>query len=179
MKVQVIGNLGGDAEVRNENGIRFVSMSIADTRRRRKEDGTYDETTTWVSATLNGDGGNLLQYLKQGTKVMVYGDAELRQYHSEKQRRLVPGIKVFVRDLEIISTLHDDVPRTLYDADGIAHQVGKFFFIDEFKAKRSAVPLLDVRGRRYICDKGWVSPVRDTTAPAGESEKPISNDEAF
>ena len=44
-KLEVIGNLGADAEVKVENGKKFVSLSIADTRRRKKADGTTEEKT--------------------------------------------------------------------------------------------------------------------------------------
>ena len=69
MKLTVMGNLGGDAELRSENGKQFVSMSIASTETFQKGDGTKEERTQWISATLNGDGGKLLPYLKKGTKV--------------------------------------------------------------------------------------------------------------
>lgn len=152
MKVSVIGNLGSDAEVRNENGVKFVSLSIADTRRRRKENGEQVETTQWVSATINGDGGALLPYLKKGVRVYIYGDAELRQYHSEKERRLVAGIKVYVRDLDIVSVHRDEVPRDLYDADGVAHRVAKYYYTPDVNGV-----LYDKAGRCYNAVNGWVA----------------------
>lgn len=167
MKIFVIGNLGSDAEVKNESGVKFVSFSVADTRRRKKENGEVVETTSWVSATINGDGGNLLPYLKKGTKVSIYGDGEVRQYHSEKERRLVAGVKVFVRDLEIISTYRDDVPRELYDRDGVAIRVAKYYYA----ADCAASELYDRNGNAFTVDKGWVAPyvapaTNDNGAPA-------------
>lgn len=132
-KLEVIGNLGADAEVKTENGHKFVSMSIADSRRRKKEDGSYEEKTTWVSATINGDGGELLKYLVKGAKVWAMGDMEVRTYHSEKQHALVAGVKMFVRDIQLISTNVDEVPRDLYDKDGLAHKVGKYYYCDTAK----------------------------------------------
>ena len=152
MKVSVIGNLGSDAEVRNENGVKFVSLSIADTRRRRKENGEQVETTQWVSATINGDGGALLPYLKKGVRVYIYGDAEIRQYHSEKERRLVAGIKVYVRDLEIVSVHRDEVPRDLYDTDGVAHRVAKYYYTPDVNGV-----LYDKAGKCYNAVNGWVT----------------------
>ena len=159
-RLEVIGNLGADAEVKTENGKKFVSLSIADTRRRKKADGTIQESTMWVSATINGDGGELLKYLVKGTKVCAIGDMEVRMYHSEKQRALVAGVKMFVRDIQLISTNVDDVPRDLYDADGVAHHVTKHFYCDTAKKKE----LYNRSGEVFTCDKqGWVTKQAVTT----------------
>ena len=168
-KLEVIGNLGADAEVKVENGKKFVSLSIADTRRRKKADGTTEEKTMWVSATINGDGGELMKYLVKGVKVWATGDMEVRTYHSEKQRCLVAGVKMFVRDIQLISTNVDDVPRDLYDKDGVAHRVTKHFYCDTAKEKQ----LYNRAGEGFTVDKqGWVAKVveQDAVNPDGEQD---------
>lgn len=156
----IVGNLGADAEIKRENGREFVSFSIANTERHRKEDGTYVEKTTWVSATLNGNGGNLFQYLKKGAKVYAYGDYSVRMFHSEKQRALVAGVNLYVRDIELISTNVDAIPRDLYDEDGIACRVAKYYWVEN-KVK---CQLYDRNGTPYMVDaKGFVWPI-DTSA---------------
>ena len=168
-KLEVIGNLGADAEVKVENGKKFVSLSIADTRRRKKADGTTEEKTMWVSATINGDGGELMKYLVKGVKVWASGDMEVRTYHSEKQRCLVAGVKMFVRDIQLISTNVDDVPRDLYDEDGVAHRVTKHFYCDTAKKKQ----LYNRTGECFNVDKqGWVAKVveQDAVNPDGEQD---------
>lgn len=153
-RLEVIGNLGADAEVKTENGKQFVSLSIADTRRRKKADGTIQEYTMWVSATINGDGGELLKYLVKGAKVCAIGDMDVRVYHSEKQRALVAGLKMFVRDIQLISTNVDDVPHDLYDAEGVAHHVTKYFFCDTACGKE----LYNRSGEMFNCNNtGWVT----------------------
>ena len=79
IKLSIIGNLGADAEVKNHNGKEFVSFRVAHTDR-FTQDGQTKETTTWVSCILNGNGGNLLPYLKKGTKVFCHGDFSIRLY---------------------------------------------------------------------------------------------------
>lgn len=151
----IVGNLGADAEVKRENGREFVSFSIANTERHRKSDGSYEEKTTWVSATLNGNGGNLLQYLKKGAKVYAYGDYSVRMFHSEKQRALVAGVNLYVRDIELISTNVDAVPRDLYDEDGVACRVSKYYWV-EGKVK---CQLFDRNSTPYLVDQnGFVWP---------------------
>lgn len=159
IKFSVIGNLGADAEVKVENGKQFVAISIAHTSARTKEDGTRVETTTWVSATINGDGGRLLPYLKKGVKVYASGDGEPRMYHSEKQRSLVPGLKMYIRDIELINTNTDDIPRELYDADGVAKHVSKWYYVEGFE--NNAGELYDRKGHGYaVAQGGWITPTK-------------------
>lgn len=178
-RLEVIGNLGADAEVKTENGKQFVSLSIADTRRRKKADGTIQESTMWVSATINGDGGELLKYLVKGAKVCAIGDMEVRTYHSEKQRALVAGVKMFVRDIQLISTNVDDVPRDLYDADGIAHHVTKYFFCDTACGKE----LYNRSGEVFTCNNtGWVTrggiPFTDNAVESADSNESTDSAES-
>ena len=141
-------------------------MSIADTRRRKKEDGSCDEKTTWVSATINGDGGELLKYLVKGAKVWAMGDMEVRTYHSEKQRALVAGVKMFVRDIQLISTNVDEVPRELYDREGVAHRVGKFYYCETAKDQ----VLYSRSNDEFTCSPdGWVTkPAAQPTETAAQ-----------
>ena len=118
----------------------------------------------WVSATINGDGGELLKYLVKGAKVCAIGDMEVRTYHSEKQRALVAGIKMFVRDIQLISTNVDDVPRDLYDAGGVAHRVTKHFWCESAKGQE----LFNRSGEIYTADdNGWVT--KQTVTPTSEA----------
>ena len=153
LKLSIIGNLGADAELRKDQGREFISMSIAHTEKRRGEDGTEREVTTWVSATLNGDGGNLLPFLKKGTKVFAYGDCDVRTFHSEKDRCLKAGLKLFIRNIELVGGSSDDVPRDLYDMDGVAHRVTKHYYCQDVRSKS----LFDRGGSEFLVDDaGWV-----------------------
>lgn len=102
LQLQIIGNLGAGAEVRNTNGAQFLTFRVAHTNRYTdRTTGEVRESTTWVSCTMNGDGGNLRQYLKQGTKVYVYGDVSTRLYVSSKDGTQHAGIDCRVRQLEL------------------------------------------------------------------------------
>lgn len=68
LQLEVIGNLGNDAEIKDINGKKYVSFNVAHSE---KHDGV--ESTTWVSVLWYGEGGALTQYLKRGTKVFVRG----------------------------------------------------------------------------------------------------------
>ena len=102
LKLVIIGNLGADAELRNANGAQFLSFRVAHSARwTARNTGEVHDNTTWVSCTLNGDGGNLRPYLKQGTKVFVYGDVSTRIFVSPKDGKQYAGIHCRVRQLEL------------------------------------------------------------------------------
>ena len=102
LKLVISGNLGADAELRNANGAQFISFRVAHSDRwTDRNSGEVHDNTTWVSCTLNGDGGNLRPYLKQGTKVFVYGDVSTRIYVSPKDGKQYAGIDCRVRQLEL------------------------------------------------------------------------------
>ena len=84
-KILIIGNLGGDPEMRYlPSGDAVTSFSVATSRRYRTRDGEQREETEWfrVSAwrrlaeTTN-------QYLSRGSKVYVEGRLRSRTYQTQ------------------------------------------------------------------------------------------------
>lgn len=157
LNLQIIGNLGADAQLHNENGNEFVTFKVAHTDRIVKTNGETEERTQWVSCVLNGRNEKLLPHLLKGQKVFCLGDCTVRTYHSEKQRALVAGINMFVRRVEFVGAKPDSVPRDLYDTDGVAHSVGKFYFSESAKAM-GVTTLYDMANRPYTVVDGWISP---------------------
>lgn len=97
LRLQVIGNLGADAERKEANGRRFVSFRVAHSEKR--SDGT--EVTNWVACAMNGDGGKLIDYLKKGVKVWVEGRPRIRTYSSPKTHQIEAGIDLSVDNVEL------------------------------------------------------------------------------
>lgn len=162
----VIGNLGANAEFHSENGNEFVSFKVAHTDRYKGNDGQDKEETVWVSCVLNGRADKLLQHLTKGTKVCVVGDASVRTYHSKKMQRLVAGVNVFVRQIELIGARPDAVPPYLFDTEGVQHNITKYFFCQDIKNQ----PLFDKDGTEYTVTKdGWVY----LQSPNKQEEKPL------
>lgn len=60
----VIGNLGSDAEVVQSNGKKFVTLSIADSRKFKNADGSEVSQTTWIDAIINDADAPILPYLR-------------------------------------------------------------------------------------------------------------------
>lgn len=83
LTAEIIGNIGNDAEIKEFNGKKYISFSVAHTDRYRSNTGATQETTTWVSVLKYGDGGNLIQYLKKGNKVFVRGALSVKTYQDK------------------------------------------------------------------------------------------------
>lgn len=102
IKLEIIGNLGADAEVKVYNGNKFVSFRVAHTDKWvDQQTGVISTQTTWVSCSLNGDGGKLTSYLKKGTKVFVRGTPNFVVYSSPSTHKMETGVNLFVREVEL------------------------------------------------------------------------------
>lgn len=172
-----IGNLGSDARVVSENGQKFVSFNLAHTDKWTDEAGNEHKTTQWVSCALNGDGGQLLQYLKKGKTVYVSGRGSARVYSSPKERRMVAGLNISVDRIELLGGTSDDVPQYLYTPDGVQLKTLKFYSIGEGTGralgakKDKPVQLLSMNGQPFALDyKGWVWPVTEEAQPQQTEE---------
>ena len=97
LQFTILGNLGADAERKEYNGRPFISFRVAHSEKRL--DGT--EATTWVSCVMNGDGGNVLQYLKRGQKVFVQGRGRVKTYSSPKTHQIEAGLDLSVDRVEL------------------------------------------------------------------------------
>lgn len=163
-KIEVIGNLGADAEVKESNGTKFVTMRIAHTDAYKDEGGNKHEKTVWIDATMNDADSKLLKYLKQGVKVFVRGNASLRVYSSPKDRCMKAGVTVSVREIELVGGSSDDVPRQLIEPNtGALLDVSKHYWINRDNKdmkKDETMMLVDQRGNHYLMGKdGFVKPI--------------------
>jgi single-strand DNA-binding protein len=83
-KVQLIGHLGKDPEIRSfQNGGKAASFSLATSESwKDKETGERKERTEWHRISITNDGlvGVVEKYLKKGAKVYVEGQLETRKW---------------------------------------------------------------------------------------------------
>lgn len=157
LKCEVIGNLGADAQVKGENGKEFISFNMAHTDKWTDEAGTVHEQTQWVSCIINDVNTKVLPYLLKGKTVYVRGDARLRVFSSEKERRMVAGMTVNVREIELLGGSSDEVPRQLLTSDGILIPTYKAYYIDPSMPNKPTV-LYDKNMQSFTVDKnGFVT----------------------
>lgn len=69
LQAEIIGNLGGDAVIKEFNGKKYVSFSVA----HNETDKNGQKSSVWVSVLWHGEGGKLMTYLVKGTQVFVRG----------------------------------------------------------------------------------------------------------
>lgn len=86
-KVQLIGNLGQDPEVRSlNNGGKVVNLSIATSESwRDKNSGERREKTEWHRVVIFSEGLAKVaeQYLRKGAKVYVEGQLQTRKWQDQ------------------------------------------------------------------------------------------------
>jgi single-strand DNA-binding protein len=90
-KVQLIGNLGADPEVRSTaNGTKVATLSVATSRQWNNQSGEKQEKTEWHRVVLwnNNRGTGLAdvaeRWLKKGSPVFVEGSIEYRTWEDRE-----------------------------------------------------------------------------------------------
>ena len=165
LKVELIGNLGADVEIKSSNGSQFATFRVADTTKYTTQQGEEKSVTNWVDCTMNNVESKVLPYLKAGVKVFVRGNANLRVYSSKKDRCMKAGLQVSVTEVELCGGNNDLVPRQLIDPeDGSIHDVSKYYWCNRpTKGMKQAdhKALIDTRGNDYLMDfHGFVMPMQ-------------------
>ena len=82
-KVNLIGFLGNDAEVRTNNNRSFTTLSLA-TKSSYKKDGKYISHTEWHRCVVFGKLAEFAATLKKGAHIQVEGELRSREYDSKK-----------------------------------------------------------------------------------------------
>lgn len=79
----IIGNLGRDAEIREVNGTRVITFSVAHSEKYRdRNTNLMSERTTWIRCSFwrDPDKVGVAQYLKKGKMVLVEGVPSVNVY---------------------------------------------------------------------------------------------------
>ena len=176
LKVELIGNIGADAEIKDFQGNKFVTFRVAHSSKYKDAQGNETESTTWVDVTLNDTESKVIPFLKQGVKVFVRGNANLRVYSSPKDKMMKAGLQVSAWEIELCGGQSDDVPRQLVDpSNGALVDVTKHYWCnlstegmkaDEYKE------LFDKKGHSYMMNYGgFVVPFAEGSQAEEDAEK--------
>lgn len=179
LKVEVIGNLGADCEVKDVNGNKFGACRVANSQRYTDAQGKEHDDTTWVDVIIPDADNKVIPFLKSGTKVFVRGNARLRVYSSPKDKMMKAGLTIQAWEIELCGGSTDAVPRQLIVPEtGLHVEVSKLYHakIDTSALKKNDVAqLIDKRGATYWVNKlGLVVPAD----AAGESDGSDSSENA-
>lgn len=181
-KIETIGNLGGDAEIKNDNGRLYVQFSVADTRRFTKENGTKQEVTNWISCFYRNADSEVVKYLKKGTRVYIRGNGDTRLFSSARDRQMKAGVSINVSEIELVGGASDEVPRELALPTGELLPVYKCYYIDISKFLENERPtvLYDRRGMPYDVDKnGFITPSKQQQNDSTEQNADGIKSEVF
>lgn len=175
-KIEVIGNLGADAEVKEAQGRKFVTMRIAHSEKWKDADGKDRESTIWIDGIMSNADSKILPYLKQGVKVFVRGHGSLRVYSSPKDRMMKAGAQVNVQEIELVGGSSELVPRQIIDPDnGQVFDTQKYYWINRENKdikKDEVKVLVDTKGNEYVMNKqGFVAPKPEDNQAPTESEQ--------
>ncbi len=84
-KVQLIGHLGMDPEVKTFDNGQMVRISVATSEKYRNKNGESVEETQWHNVIAWGKTAEIMEkYLKKGQEVVINGKLETRQYDDKE-----------------------------------------------------------------------------------------------
>ena len=85
LRVTLLGNLGGEPEVRfSQKGTQIASFSVAVNQVRTGPDGERQENTEWFRVKVVGRQIDFVQRLSKGSKVLVMGRLDIGKYKSRE-----------------------------------------------------------------------------------------------
>ena len=118
-RVQLIGNLGKDPEVRyTPTGTKVCTFSMAVNRRWKGRDGTAKEATDWFNIEVWGKLGEVCQqYLHKGSLAFIEGRLQTDRYEHEGETRYFT--KVIARSMQMLDPKPDEEPAIEEDVEEI------------------------------------------------------------
>lgn len=104
LKVEFVGHIGADAEIKDFNGKRYIAFNVATSERFKDAQGNPVSRTTWVSCLKSGE-GSVVNYLKKGTQVYCRGNLSVRTYTG--RNGVEAGVNCTVSELELLGSRQD------------------------------------------------------------------------
>ena len=105
LKLEIIGNLGSDAVVRDVNGAKAIGFSVAHSEKYKNVSGVDVENTTWVNCTIwkyRDQSVEIAKYLKKGTMVAIEGFPSVRGYQNQ-QGQIAASMECRVTFIKLLS----------------------------------------------------------------------------
>ncbi len=100
-RMQIMGNLGNDATVKELKKEKFViGFSVGTDVKTKDKHGEWKEETVWTQCSyyVSNPSDKLMQLLKKGKRVVIDGRPQAFKY-IDKQQETVVGINLIVNDI--------------------------------------------------------------------------------
>lgn len=96
LKLEVIGNIGKDAEVKRIGNSDYICFPVAHSERKKGQ----ESDTVWVNCCKYfSDAGKLREFLTKGTRVFVRGNMTVKEFRTGGV-----CINLFVDEVELIGS---------------------------------------------------------------------------
>lgn len=109
LTVNLIGNLGADAQIKESNGHKFLSFNVAHTEK-YVQNGQPISRTQWVSVAMNHYSDKLLPYLVRGAKIYVYGKLNTNIWY-DKNRVANVSLNIMADNVELCGIKSEATPQ--------------------------------------------------------------------
>lgn len=112
LKLSVIGNLGGDPEIKySASGTALLRFNVAANYRAKNEQNEWSDKTEWCRVTVFGQRAeSLASLLSKGQRVYVEGRLEARPWTAQ-DGSIRAGLELVANDVEFFSPKNEDGPR--------------------------------------------------------------------
>ncbi len=92
-KVQIIGRLGQDPELREVGSSQVANFSVATTNKYKDRNGDTQETTEWHRVSFWGRQAEVCaDYMRKGQLVYIEGSLKTRKYEKDGETRSITSI---------------------------------------------------------------------------------------
>ena len=100
-KIQVIGRIGKDAEVKDFGNSQVINFSVAVSEKyTNKQTGEITTNTTWFECAKWGNNTSIAQYIKKGGQIFIEGKINNRAWVDQSGTpQVTNGINVFEIEL--------------------------------------------------------------------------------
>lgn len=126
-KIELMGNLGGDPELRYmPSGHAVCNIQLAVTEKwTDRETGEIQERTEWFAVVLyRHDAETVCRYMKKGDCLQVWGKLQTRQY-TDRNGTERSKTEVIVTEKQIIHTRQRAAPQPADTGGGVIHDLMK------------------------------------------------------
>jgi single-strand DNA-binding protein len=104
LRVSLLGNMGGDPEVRyTAKGTQIVSFNVAVNQVRTGPDGERQENTEWFRIRVANRQSEFVQRLNKGTRVLVIGRLDISHYQG-RDGTMRTSFDVWSDDIQAMSS---------------------------------------------------------------------------
>jgi single-strand DNA-binding protein len=106
-KISLIGHLGRDPELREYQGNKVASFSLAVTEKYMDRENKLVEKTEWFNVSFWGNVSDVvMKYLKKGNQVYVDGKLSTREYLDKEGKNRV-GLEVRGQNITLLGSASD------------------------------------------------------------------------